>query len=101
MKRGPNPSRQTLSLDIRDIALFVVDHIPAMVAYWDTNQICRFANNAYLEWFGKTREQLIGITLKELLGPIYSKNLPYINEALKGKVQNFEREIPTPQRDPP
>jgi diguanylate cyclase (GGDEF)-like protein/PAS domain S-box-containing protein len=97
MKKRSSQFQKASNRDIRDIALFVVDHIPAMVAYWDTNQTCRFANNAYLEWFGKSRDQLIGITLKELLGPIYPKNLPYILEALKGKVQNFEREIPTPR----
>jgi diguanylate cyclase (GGDEF)-like protein/PAS domain S-box-containing protein len=95
LKKTSN-SQQIYYRDIHDIALFVVDNIPAMVAYWDINQTCLFANNTYLEWFGKTRDQMIGITMKELLGPIYSLNLPYILEALKGKVQVFEREIPTP-----
>lgn len=80
-----------------NIGLFVADHIEAMLAYWDKNQICRFANNAYLSWFGKNRDEMIDkITMKELLGALYEKNLPYINGALNGKVQQFEREIKTP-----
>lgn len=79
------------------IALRVVNHIPAMVAYWDRNQRCVFSNNAYLEWFGKTPEQMVGITMKELLGPLYEKNLPYILAAMKGDKQVFERRIPLPQ----
>lgn len=84
---------QTLS----QIALRVVNHIPAMVAYWDRSQRCVFSNNAYLEWFGKTPEQMVGMTMKELLGPIYEKNLPYILAALNGQKQVFERRIPLPQ----
>ena len=84
-------------LNVNEISWFVTDHISAMLAYWDNNLVCRFANNAYLEWFGKTPEEMIGkITLKELLGPLYEKNLPYIQKALEGEKQIFEREIPLP-----
>src|SRR5579862_9555820 len=81
---------------IPDIAIEVVNHISAMVAYWDRNQVCRFANNAYREWFGKSPDTVIGSTMKELLGPLYDLNLPYILRALQGETQVFEREIPVP-----
>jgi len=74
----------------------LVDHLDAMVAYWDSNQICRFANHAYQDWFGREGRQLIGISMKELLGPLYEKNLPYIEAALRGEKQIFERAIPRP-----
>jgi PAS domain S-box-containing protein len=73
-----------------------VDHIDAMVAFWDKDQRCVFANNAYREWFGKTREEMLGTRLQDLLGPLYKKNLPYIAAAYAGRKQVFEREIPTP-----
>ncbi|HVP34756.1 MAG TPA: GGDEF domain-containing protein [Steroidobacteraceae bacterium] len=79
-----------------EILLSLVDHLDAMLAYWDVNQICIFANDAYREWFGKTREQMLGHTLSELLGPLYPKNLPYIQAAYAGHKQVFEREIRTP-----
>jgi len=78
------------------LALLVVDQLPAMVAYWDASQRCRFANAAYLSWFGWTAEQLLGRTMKELLGPLYELNLPYIRGALAGQRQDFERSIPLP-----
>ncbi|MER3498499.1 MAG: hypothetical protein C4308_07635 [Chitinophagaceae bacterium] len=37
------------------------------------------------------------ITMKELLGPLYEKNLPHITQALKGIKQVFERDIPIPE----
>ena len=67
-----------------------------MLAYWDINQVCVFANNAYRDWFGKNREQILGTTLSELLGPLYPKNLPHIQAAYAGHKQVFERDIPTP-----
>lgn len=82
--------------ELAALALSVADHIPAMVAYWDRSECCRFANRAYLAWFGKAREDLIGTTLRELLGAIYELNLPYIRGALNGDVQIFERSIPRP-----
>jgi diguanylate cyclase (GGDEF)-like protein/PAS domain S-box-containing protein len=79
-----------------EVVLNLVDHIDAMVAYWDINQTCVFANNAYRAWFGKSREEVVGLTLQQLLGPLYAKNLPYIRAAYEGHRQVFEREIPTP-----
>jgi hypothetical protein len=38
-----------------------------------------------------------GIHIRELLGPdLYEKNRPYIERALEGKTQLFDRAIPTP-----
>jgi diguanylate cyclase (GGDEF)-like protein/PAS domain S-box-containing protein len=84
------------SADVQNLLVELVDHLDAMVAYWDTNQVCVFANAAYREWFGKGRSQLLGTTMKELLGPLYEKNLPYIEAAFRGEKQVFEREIPMP-----
>ena len=78
----------------------VLDTLPAMVAYWDTDQRCRFANQDYERWFGVKPEWLLGRTLEELLGPIYALNLPYIEGALRGEPQVFERAIPDPKGGP-
>ena len=86
--------------DKNNIALYgvmVADHVPAMLAYWDKDLICRFANAAYLQWFGKTRDQMVGkMTLNELLGPLFHLNEPYVKGVLDGNVQTFERKITQP-----
>lgn len=80
-----------------ELGLLVSDQVNAMLAYWDKDLISRFANNAYHEWFGRTREEMINVMhISELLGPLYEKNLPYINAVLAGEKQVFEREIPIP-----
>ena len=83
---------------VQPFASEITDKINAMIAYWDKDLICRFANTAYLNWFGKTKEEMIDrMTLRDLLGPIYEKNLPYVLNALSGSTQEFERQITTPQ----
>jgi len=89
-------------IDIADIRIIelgynVASHSSAMLAYWDRNLVCRFANEAYLEWFGISPDQLIDkMSLKTVLGPLYEKKLVHIQNALAGKIQIFERPILTP-----
>ncbi|MEO7701174.1 MAG: PAS domain-containing protein [Opitutus sp.] len=73
-----------------------MNHISAMVAYWNAKEICVFAYSAYLEWFGRSSEEMEGISMKNLLGSLYEQNLPYIRGALAGQRQVFERQIPLP-----
>ena len=67
-----------------------------MLAYWDASERCVFANSAYKDWFGRSREEMVRIEMKVLLGELYEKNLPYIRGALAGKRQVFERQITLP-----
>ena len=84
-------------MDQLTIAHSIGNHIPAMIAYWDASQRCVFANMAYREWFGRTPDEMSGITLERLLGPeLYRKNRTYIEKALTGEIQIFERQIPLP-----
>jgi PAS domain S-box-containing protein len=79
-----------------DLPRKAVDKLSAMVAYWDADQRCRFANLAYERWFGVRPQDLVGRHISELLGPLYALNRPYIEAALQGEPQEFEREIPDP-----
>ncbi len=75
----------------------VADSVNGMVGYWDRQQRNRFANRHYLEWFGKPAEQVRGATLREVLGDeVYEKNRPFVEAALRGQEQNFERTIQKP-----
>jgi PAS domain S-box-containing protein len=90
---GPNPPGALLQL--------VVDNLSAMVAYWDADQRCRFANRAYEKWFGVDPKALIGREMRDFLGPLYDLNRPYIEGVLRGEPQEFERDIPNPNGGPP
>jgi diguanylate cyclase (GGDEF)-like protein/PAS domain S-box-containing protein len=65
--------------------------MPGLVACWDKDLRCRFANKTHLEWFGKLPEAIIGTTLQDLLGEhLFTLNEPYILGALAGESQVFE-----------
>ncbi len=75
----------------------VINALPSMIGYWDKNLVNRVANHAYSDWFGCDADALPGTRLQDLLGPVlFEKNRPYVEAALQGQVQVFEREIPHP-----
>jgi len=89
---GPSPVRGE-SYYLRRI----VDSAPSLLAYWGTDLRCRFANQAYANWFGVDPDRLVGTSLQELLGPdLFALNEPYLSAALEGREQLFERVVPNP-----
>ena len=51
------------------------DMVPALIAYVDPDLRYRFVNKAYEDWFGLSREAVIGMTLPELLGDAAFENV--------------------------
>ena len=79
--------------DLRNI----VDALPSMIGYWDSGLRNRMANRAYARWFGVAPEDVQGIHFMDLLGvELYQLNRPYMEAALRGQPQTFQRSIPRP-----
>lgn len=101
-EQGPNkpaippPPASGARLSASDLAARVAFQMPAMLAYWDADERCQYANESYLAWFGRTAEEMRGIRMSDLLGRLYELNKPYISKALQGIPQEFERRIPLP-----
>ncbi|MXP45366.1 EAL domain-containing protein [Allopontixanthobacter sediminis] len=75
----------------------IVDNAPSMMAYWDRELNCVFANRAYERWFGVDSAGLAGSNIRDLLGPeLFALNKPHIDGALMGLEQTFERIIHGP-----
>ena len=63
----------------------VTDGLPGMIAYWDKDLICRFANKPYQKVFAKTPNSAVGSTMIELLGQsLAALNQPHIDRVLQG-----------------
>ena len=72
----------------------VIDNMPAMIGYWDRNLINVLGNEAYVEWFGMTPEQMRGRHIREVIGEkLFALNWPYMEGALAGRPQHFDRTI--------
>ncbi len=73
----------------------ILDGIPALIGCWDRNLCCRFANNAYRDWFGADPVTMTGKHIREVIGEDnYQLNLSYIESVLHGEPQEFERAYP-------
>jgi PAS domain S-box-containing protein len=70
------------------------DSLPAMIGYWDRDLRNVIGNQAYVEWFGLTPAQLKGMHISDVVGEtIYAQNLPYMDAALAGAEQQFQRTL--------
>lgn len=75
----------------------VADAMPSMIAYWDNQLQCQFANKAYSEWAARTPQEMIGLPITTILGEqLYTQNLPHIKSALAGAFQEFEHTLKKP-----
>ena len=72
----------------------ILNGLPALVGYWDAQLRNRMANDAYVEYFGLAPEQIRGMHIRDVLGPqLFAQNEPYIERALAGEPQLFDRTI--------
>lgn len=72
----------------------IIDSTPDMMGYWDKDLYCRYANNAYSDWFGMQPKDIIGMSFQQLAGEkLYKLNEPYIHKVLAGESQRFERTL--------
>jgi len=73
----------------------IIDALPSMVGYWDTQLRNQFANHAYANFFDCDPAALTGRHIRDLLGDrLFSANLPFMQRALAGESVTFQREIP-------
>lgn len=86
--RAVDASRQS-----REQLELISDTLPALISYVDTDVRYQFCNRAYTQWFGISREQILGRTMWDVLGEQAWKAIePHVKKALAGEVADFETE---------
>ncbi|MHC8314532.1 hybrid sensor histidine kinase/response regulator [Pseudomonas sp. LB3P31] len=76
----------------------IINAMPILISYVDREERFRLNNAAYLDWYGRTPEELYGRTIREVLGEdAYALRASHIAEALSGKTCCFG--IDTRHRD--
>ena len=75
---------------------FVTDHAAAMlIAHCDVHSRYIFVNEPYARRFGLTRREIVGRTIREVLGDAaYASIEPHVLAALRGERVEFEIEVP-------
>jgi PAS domain S-box-containing protein len=80
--------RRTSELDL------VTDSVPALISYVDAEQRFRRVNRQYEETFGRKREDIVGRTVAEVVGPEHYKVAkPYLERAVRGERLTFDSRV--------
>ena len=83
-----------VALGNEHVLQLIVDALPMLVAYVDTDLHYRFTNATYQAWFGRRGERLPGQHVRELLGETAFRNqLPRIRAVLDGETVKFEERL--------
>lgn len=90
-------SRMTAALQRNEERLrLITDSVPALIGYFDRDQIYRFANRRYADWYGVPRDQIVGCSIISVVGEkIYRFIEPYLQKALRGQKVSYEYAIDT------
>ena len=79
--------------------LAVADALPVMIAYVDADQRYRFLNQALADWLERPRSEILGKTVREVLGDAaYAQRESIIAAALNGEGARFSVEFEHPTR---
>ena len=75
----------------------IANALPVLISYVDTNRCYQFINHTYEVWFNRSRDEILGNPVRQLLGEtVYQRIEPYINQVFAGQTVPLETEIPFP-----
>ncbi len=75
----------------------ITDALPALISYVDINQRYQFVNRTYEVWFNRSRDEILGQSVREHLGETtYAIAEPHIQCAQAGQMTTYEAEIHSP-----
>lgn len=69
----------------------ITDTIPALIAYFDSSQIYRYANLGYCNWFNKSTDDVVGNSIHNIIGIRAQDSVKHhIARALSGEQVTYE-----------
>jgi PAS domain S-box-containing protein len=74
--------------------LAIADILPVMVAYIDRDLTYRFVNKPLADWIGRPRKEILGRTIREVIGEeAFAPREPLFQAALKGERKFYASEF--------
>lgn len=72
----------------------IIDSLPTLISYVDSDGIYRLNNRAYEDWFRQSRREVTGRHMRDVLGdPAWSVIRDKVESALSGDTVHFEAEV--------
>lgn len=69
----------------------ITDTVPALIAYFDKQEIYRYVNKGYADWFGHTKIALLGRAIHDVVGDeVYDDIARHVKKALLGETVSYE-----------
>lgn len=69
----------------------ITDAVPGLVAYWDQDLRCRFANSGHASRYGRRADELLGQHMANVAEPsLFAQQQAHVQAALAGQPQSFE-----------
>ena len=69
----------------------ITDTVPALIGYFDRQEIYRYANKGYADWFGTVREGVVGRAIRDVVGDeVYTDISHHVHRALRGERVSYE-----------
>ncbi len=66
----------------------ILDHVPALIGYWNRELRCQFVNRAFLQGFGLSADEIVGKLLQE--SPRTTLDAASAHQALVGSLRHAE-----------
>lgn len=69
----------------------VTDSVPVLISYIDSDLTYRFVNCAYERWFGRSRQEIEGRRVPDVLDEVaFARSKPFLDRVLQGEEVEFE-----------
>ncbi len=76
----------------------ITDALPVLISYVDRGHVYRFVNSFYEDWFGVSRDHVIGQHVRDIVGDdTYRARLPLMERALAGEEIVVDATMPHPE----
>jgi PAS domain S-box-containing protein len=73
----------------------VTDAVPALISYIGSDLRYRLVNARYVDWFGRSSDEIVGHPVHQLLGnAAFERVKPHMESALAGSRISFEDDLP-------
>ena len=73
----------------------ITDTVPAMIGYFDRDEVYRYVNKGYADWFGHSKDRVLGRSIAEVVSPeVYAAVAPHVRVALQGQRVSYEYATP-------
>ncbi len=90
---------RVIELSERELRM-VTDHLPTLLSYMDLDGHLLRVNRTYEEWLGRPSDQIVGRSIRELLGEAYwTATRPAREHARRGVTTSVETPYPTVNGD--